>query len=516
MIKPFSAASRSAVAGLCMALACNPKAADPRSGGDASSVATAEAGMGSKRALDAGVRVSSGSDAGTSLPRPDPQPAVPTDAPLCAACLSPLGGETGDFVPGPSGGPAPAICDVEIRDLEAAADAGSEVEAFVAEVERSFEVAAVWVELPDADVRPASGFSASTDVELRVQVVKAQAVEREPTDPEYAEYCSDYVQLVAQVEFATADTAVRGSFEGTVTRHAAGVWAFSAWQPANHFTGTLDLGARADEDESVAAGLRLYAYDDTVRGLLSPLLVTPATNAAPDRGAYELISAIELRFPDDGCAPDERPARANEAALLSDRLRESIEGSNPLPAHHWRGLVEPARQQDAGAVASAGIDTDRPTEVSLVLSDVDAACHVLTTAGARTEASFGIPVALSMSDEWVTLNANAQGSASTDEDGEFVVVSLGAEGDPIPVAEFVDRYGIRDLDLPEGDCAQLNLFGKYERAGGELTSYGHIEVVGGPCDWNSDYPYFGNRSLAFVSWCDGCGIDPWPSFVDRE
>ncbi len=455
---------------------------------------------------------------GSSSPRADasldPDEARTLDSELCGACNSPLGGETGDFLPG-SGSQVPQpICTDTIRELDADADAGSEVNAFVAEVEGSFELAARWDELPGAVARPAAGYSPSTTVELNVHVLRAQRVEREPIEAQDAELCASYVQLVTEIELVAADGSLHGNFESTLVPRAEGVWEFSALRTANQFTGTLDLGARAEDGEFVVAALSLYFYDGTLRGALSPSIITPVLERVPDGGDYEWVNAVQLRFPDDACPLGDRPLEDDELQALTSGLRTLVEDSNPSSANHWRGLDEVPLIVDGGVVADAELDPDRPTDVSFTFGDVTDGCQRLAPTSSEAIVSFHASVDLDMADEWVHWETPVQGSARIDADGEFERVTFSAESEPSTAIDFEADFGISDIDVPKGHCAQINVFSEYERIDTAPTTYGKVEVNSGPCDTGT--PYFGNRTLALVSWCDGCEFEPWPSFVPHD
>ena len=124
--------------------------------------------------------------------------------------------------------------------------------------------------------------------------------------------------------------------------------------------------------------------------------------------------------------------------------------------------------------------------------------------------AFDAAVGLSLDDGWLDLESAAFGEWSVGTDGEFTKLDLHVAREPLPAADFEREFGLTGVDVSQVECAQLTAYSRYEIQEGGLMTQGSVEVLGGPCD--SVFSHFGNQTLAFVSWCDGCEYPQRPSF----
>ena len=185
---------------------------------------------------------------------------------------------------------------------------------------------------------------------------------------------SDLANGQTEIDVATADGALRGQFLGSTRELADDVWVFSATATANHFTGSLELGARPEDGEAVLAELALYFYEGNVRGRLTPMLQTAETQQ--EAASPLMVRSVELRFPVDHCSVNARPIGKEERQALTEQARERIAQSNPLPGNHWLLPASPVGQ-DAGSESLASPDPERPVNTSFTFGDVTRGCRSL-------------------------------------------------------------------------------------------------------------------------------------------
>jgi hypothetical protein len=422
----------------------------------------------------------------------DPGGDDPKKDPLCATCRAGFGGETGDLTNAP-----PPVCKEQLAhdaldpDDATLGFAPMDVLPFV---EGKYDIPLHWTLSSGTSPAP-TGFDEETQLALEVRVTGVHILHRTPVSSRVeAARCQDSMVIDAEITLRTADRALAGRFDATLSADSASQVYGHAEVDLTELSGSLDLHPDSKRPHGGVLLVDLWFLPSELRGSLEPNLIY--RDQTDSEGGYITESQMIALWPDDGCA-------------TSSRLVASGEKLKAIGGRTVGEVMDDVRALMAKSNPIAGVAADKTeVRVDFELGEVMRACMHGTDFGIQTS------LRIETSDGHIATEQPTGIDLSVASDGSVTGMNVFIEGEVLPADDFAKRH-TKGLDFDPWPCAEVRLVATWgdgglatlkDPADAEGFAAGQLEVDGLTCP--SDAP--DGDSVEYISWCS---LSPCPLYI---